>query len=224
MIYNPQQAFFFFVEGSDEEEEYEAIDLGLPSGTLWANKNVGATSETNKDLYFQWGSVEGYSFSDAKIAIKDLPGMSGVTTWNTTYTQDSTSNKLITLWDNTYLGVNELNQDEGNNVLKRQVDAAAYNMGGEWRMPYPSELLELIQYTTATTYKDCMKLTSTVKGYTDKYVLFPIDNVKDDSSSSISYFRGEIWSNVTDIFITKVVKTTSSTGLVINPGEIGSVT
>ena len=34
---------------------YEAIDLGLPSGTLWANMNVGATSETDYGNYYEYG-------------------------------------------------------------------------------------------------------------------------------------------------------------------------
>lgn len=32
-----------------------AIDLGLPSGTKWANYNVGATSETEYGNYYQYG-------------------------------------------------------------------------------------------------------------------------------------------------------------------------
>ena len=31
------------------------IDLGLPSGTLWADRNIGAKSPTDAGLYFQWG-------------------------------------------------------------------------------------------------------------------------------------------------------------------------
>ena len=30
----------------------QAVDLGLPSGTLWANKNVGASSETDNGILF----------------------------------------------------------------------------------------------------------------------------------------------------------------------------
>ena len=36
------------------------IDLGLPSGTLWATCNVGASKPTQSGLYFQWGDVQGY--------------------------------------------------------------------------------------------------------------------------------------------------------------------
>lgn len=34
---------------------YEYVDLGLPSGTLWAKWNVGATSETEYGNYYRYG-------------------------------------------------------------------------------------------------------------------------------------------------------------------------
>lgn len=37
----------------------QAVDLGLPSGTKWANMNVGATSETDNGILFIWGDVTG---------------------------------------------------------------------------------------------------------------------------------------------------------------------
>ena len=39
---------------------YESVDLGLPSGTLWAKYNVGATSETDYGDLFAWGATETY--------------------------------------------------------------------------------------------------------------------------------------------------------------------
>ena len=39
---------------------YESVDLGLPSGTLWARYNVGATSETDYGDFFAWGATEPY--------------------------------------------------------------------------------------------------------------------------------------------------------------------
>ncbi len=47
------------------------VDLGLPSGLLWANRNIGANAPEEFGLYFSWGNVEGhaegsgYDFSDA---------------------------------------------------------------------------------------------------------------------------------------------------------------
>lgn len=35
-------------------------DLGLPSGTIWMTKNVGANSETDYGKYFAWGMTEGF--------------------------------------------------------------------------------------------------------------------------------------------------------------------
>ena len=37
----------------------QAVDLGLPSGTLWANKNVGASSESDNGILFIWGDITG---------------------------------------------------------------------------------------------------------------------------------------------------------------------
>jgi hypothetical protein len=34
------------------EEEHEYVDLGLPSGTLWAKMNIGATSETELGNFY----------------------------------------------------------------------------------------------------------------------------------------------------------------------------
>ena len=49
----------------------ELVDMGLPSGTLWAKNNLGATSPTGYGWYFAWGDPTphqeggGYNFSQA---------------------------------------------------------------------------------------------------------------------------------------------------------------
>ena len=40
---------------------HEFVDLGLPSGTLWATMNVGASKPSDYGLYFQWGDISGYT-------------------------------------------------------------------------------------------------------------------------------------------------------------------
>lgn len=45
------------------DTQYNMIDLGLPSGALWADRNVGATSPEDFGSYFQWGELEGYKLS-----------------------------------------------------------------------------------------------------------------------------------------------------------------
>lgn len=41
------------MEGGD----LDYVDLGLPSGLLWAKKNLGAETEEDAGLYFQWGDT-----------------------------------------------------------------------------------------------------------------------------------------------------------------------
>jgi hypothetical protein len=55
-----------------------AVDLGLPSGTKWADRNVGAKLPEDTGLYFSWGNTDGneagkdYDFYDDTY--DDTPG------------------------------------------------------------------------------------------------------------------------------------------------------
>ena len=110
------------------ESNYNAIDLGLPSGLLWADRNIGASTEEDAGLYFQWGSVKGrtpeelcHINSDGKLHM-DID-------WN-------------------YIK-KQYNSSCGNKrkVLLPQDDAATANMGYDWRMPTRNEMQELISHT-----------------------------------------------------------------------------
>lgn len=65
----------------------ELVDLGLPSGTLWARTNLGALDETARGLYYSWGNKEGhavgdgYEFSDANYQLSPGYKISGDITW-----------------------------------------------------------------------------------------------------------------------------------------------
>lgn len=37
---------------------YDYVDLGLPSGTLWAMQNIGSENPTEYGDYFAWGEQE----------------------------------------------------------------------------------------------------------------------------------------------------------------------
>ena len=45
--------------GFESEKDY--VDLGLPSGLLWAKKNIGAKTEEDDGLYFAFGETVGYT-------------------------------------------------------------------------------------------------------------------------------------------------------------------
>ena len=114
--------------------EYKAIDLGLPSGRLWADKNVGAEKETDYGLYFQWGDTIGYT--DASHSI-----------WDTCPGNDSSSDYngvSIEAWDTENLqNVNGMEDS----ILRIEADAATVNMGSKWRMPTIEDCAELYSYT-----------------------------------------------------------------------------
>jgi len=69
----------------------DMVDMGLPSGTLWCKKNIGATVETASGWYFSWGNLDahakgaGYDFSDANYNASDAASISG----NLTLVQDA---------------------------------------------------------------------------------------------------------------------------------------
>lgn len=49
--------FFTLSLYAQAPQNAKAIDLGLPSGTLWANMNVGASSVTDYGDYYAWGET-----------------------------------------------------------------------------------------------------------------------------------------------------------------------
>lgn len=63
--------------------QYNWVDLGLPSGTLWLDRLVGAPSPSDLGLFYQWGDIvghsieEGYDFNSANYEAKGLNLISG---------------------------------------------------------------------------------------------------------------------------------------------------
>lgn len=109
--------------------KYEYFDLGLPSGTLWATRNVGAENAWDYGDYFAWGEVkpkEMYSWETYKHA-------NGIYDSQTKY---STSASYDTVDNMT--------------TLYPEDDAASVNMGSNWRMPTIEEYEELIENCTWT--------------------------------------------------------------------------
>ena len=102
---------------------FEYVDLGLPSGTLWAKCNLGAEKETDSGLYFAWGETKGH---------KDPSGEKKFT-WNDYKFGD-------------YENLTKYNSDE-KEVLELEDDAAHVNMGGNWRMPTNDDFKELVENT-----------------------------------------------------------------------------
>lgn len=58
----------------------QAVDLGLPSGTLWASKNVGASSESDNGILFIWGDITGKKIdADNAVTYTDVTDVTSIT-------------------------------------------------------------------------------------------------------------------------------------------------
>jgi len=99
-------------------ENFKAVDLGLPSGTKWANMNLGANRANEIGSYFAWGE----SFSRGNQH-KDYSRFDY--RWYY-YGEISKYNKKDKLWE-----------------LEPEDDAAYVNLGSNWRIPSNDQIDEL---------------------------------------------------------------------------------
>jgi len=108
---------------------HDYVDLGLPSGLLWATMNVGASSPEEYGDHFAWGETttkSDYSWS----AYKWCKGSyNTLTKYNTDISYGTVDNKT---------------------VFDLSDDAARASWGGIWRMPTDEEWTELREKCTWT--------------------------------------------------------------------------
>ena len=156
---------------------YGYVDLGLPSKTLWATCNVGADNPSDFGLYFQWGDVKGCT--KGQIG-RDKAFSLSTYKWSVDGI-DSNFSKYNTVGD----------------TLDLEDDAANIHMGGDWHMPTPEQIRELIENTTTTwtRYNGVIGLSFMSKRDILKDIFFPIAGCV--KNGSLRYFgsEGYIWSS-----------------------------
>ena len=102
-----------------KENYVESVDLGFPSGTIWATCNLGASSPEEWGDYYAWGETEP----------KDKYS------WNTY--KFGTENNLT-----------KYNEKDGKTILDPEDDVAHVVLGGKWHIPTREQIQELIDNTT----------------------------------------------------------------------------
>ena len=109
-------------------DNHEYVDLGLPSGTLWATCNVGANSPEEYGDYFAWGETEP----------KDYYDRFNYKWW---YYPSPDSGPFFTKYytGNCFDGI-----VDNKTVLDPEDDAAYVNWGPLWRMPSREQMDELL--------------------------------------------------------------------------------
>ena len=110
---------------------HEWVDLALPSGTLWATCNVGASKPESYGDYYAWGETKTKSVYD----------------WETyKYANGDDYHKLTKYCCNSENGDNGFTDNL--TTLQAGDDPAASNWGGGWQTPSKAQWDELLSNTT----------------------------------------------------------------------------
>ena len=132
-LYNNNGNIVKTIDRSRVINGHEFVDLGLPSGLLWATCNVGASSPTDYGSYYAWGEVTAYDEA---------------TDWGTKEV------RTFIYWDNYKYGIEtaptKYNTTDKLNTLEATDDAATVNWGSGCRMPTNDEFWELLLVSDCT--------------------------------------------------------------------------
>ena len=153
---------------------HEYVDLGLPSGILWATCNIGADSPEDYGSYFAWGETEtknAYNWRTYKWCGEDYDKV-------TKYNTDSDCGTV----------------DE-KTVLDPEDDAAHKNWGEGWRMPTREEMDELKRCCSwRWTIQNGVK-GKKVTGPNGKYIFLPVAGFYNDDGLINVGSYGYYWSS-----------------------------
>ena len=161
------------------ENGFEYVDLSLPSKTMWATCNVGATKPEDNGLLFQFGHIDGYKYMDENHKFKT----------NAQNLEDGSTREYIpiTSSDRVY---------KKNYILDLEDDAAHVRMGGKWMMPTNEQLKELYDNTTHRVETingvQCMVFTSKIN---NKQLFVPFAGCWYNGSFGAAWSRAYIWSS-----------------------------
>ena len=158
---------------------HKFVDLGLPSGLLWAETNIGAETAADDGNYYAWGETAPQSTNSYNWA---------------SYKYGSSSSNL-----------SKYNSSDSKTVLDKDDDAAYVNWGSSCRMPTKDEFSELLNsdnctwtWTSQTTSSG-----SSVKGYkvtgpNGNSIFLPASGCRIDGSLYFHDSYGYYWSRTLD--------------------------
>lgn len=116
------------IGGGTTTDKVGYVDLGLPSGNLWAECNLGASSPEAYGDYYAWGEVEPkqeYTYPNHKWYKEGAPS----------------------------LGFTKYNNEDGKMTLEDEDDAVIQNLGNGWRTPTLADFRELTNQKLTTIKK-----------------------------------------------------------------------
>ena len=168
MFYDGRQFNVIAIQSQTAAAPTGFVDLALPSGLLWCEHNVGASTPYEDGLYFSWGNVTGHTGDD---------GYDFGETNDGPYAQ--TPGAALT----------------GNIPTNGTYDAARHNMGSPCRMPTVGEFQELNKNCDSEwTDEDGVtgiRFTSRINGNS---IFFPVSGLRDGTGLNYRGSRGYYWS------------------------------
>jgi len=174
--YGDQKSFTTYSGGGGT---HAYVELGLPSGLLWATCNIGATNPEDYGDYFAWGETSPKSNYS----------------WSTYQWCNGSYNTLTKYCTQSSYGYNGFVDNK--TVLEPADDAAHVNWGGDWRMPTTQEWQELYDNTTSTWIIQGgvygRRFTSTVVGYTGASLFIPAAGHRTGTSLYGTGSEGNYW-------------------------------
>ena len=152
-----------------------AVDLGLPSGTIWSTFNVGATKPEEFGGYYSWGETkekDNYNWETYNLARKN-------------------PNSLLK-----YCTSSEFGRIDNKVIIESADDTAYIRWGEQYRMPTQQEALELIEYCSIKSVVinniNCFELT----GPNRNKLIFPktgfYDNIRLKNQQCVYFWTNSI--------------------------------
>ena len=169
------------------------VNLGLPSGLLWAKKNIGATNKQDMGLFFAFAETTGYASVEARNAALGRSDGFSLAAYQQT-------------------GADSVLSGATGGTLPLAYDAANVYLGGNWRTPTRDEWYELINNTNTewTTIGGVLGRKYINKSDSSKYIFIPGGGM----AGSPNVYSGYIWTatavNKDYAYIMKVTTTESA--------------
>lgn len=157
------------IGGGTTTDKVGYVDLGLPSGNLWAECNLGASSPEAYGDYYAWGEVEPkqeYTYPNHKWYKEGAPS----------------------------LGFTKYNNEDGKLTLEDEDDAVIQKLGNGWRTPTLADFRELTNQKLTTIKKTTLngvagyQITSKKNG---KSIFIPCAGFKKDKPQTRSISADE---------------------------------
>lgn len=151
---------------------HEWVDLGLPSGTLWATMNVGASTPEGYGDYFAWGETEPKDDNSWE-------------SWESYKWCNGSGDSLTKYCTDSSYGI-----VDGKTFLDPEDDAACVNWGPSWRMPSMEQIYEL---------HHCSSVRTEINGVKGRLLTGPSGNTMflpgtENASADWIAYSGDYWS------------------------------